>query len=92
MCVTDNTCAVVTTAWQRHLAPQSLQLLLGTGVVTLTGRLNGGQQQLGVTEQSVCALQVSPQFLLHIKVSVTHLRPQTERHTIQMSYYTFRFD
>ncbi len=71
--------AVWMMGWQWHLAAQSLQLLLGTGVVTLSGLFNGGQQQLGITEQGMFAFQIPPQPLLHVKVSVAHLRPERER-------------
>lgn len=56
-----------------YLTVQSLQLLLGSWSLALWGLVHGGHQQLGITEQSMGTLQVTPEALLHVKISVAHL-------------------
>lgn len=60
-----------------HLAVQALELLSAAVGQVLSLVVDGGQKQLGVGQQSVSPLQVSPQLLLHVKVSVTHLKDET---------------
>ena len=51
---------------------QTLDLL--SAAVQIHSRVvDGGQKQLGVGQQGVSPLQVSPQLLLHVEVSVSHL-------------------
>ena len=61
-----------------HLAVQPFDLLLAASGLAVSGAVYGGQQQLGIHQQSVGPLQVSPQPLLHVKVPVTHLPEHTE--------------
>lgn len=53
---------------------QTLDLLPAAVGQVLSLVVHGGEQQLGVCQQGMRPLQVSPQLLLHIKVSVAHLK------------------
>lgn len=48
--------------------------------------VHGGQKELGVGQQGVGPLQVSPQLLLHVKISVAHLEDRTSLLTYQILY------
>lgn len=61
-----------------YLAVQTLYLLSAAVGQVLSVVVDGGEKQLGVGQQGMSPLQVSPQLLLHVKVSVAHLkRPDT---------------
>lgn len=64
-----------------YLAVQALYLLLAAVGQVLPRLVDGGEQQLGVSQQRVSPLQISPELLLHIKVSVADL------HTIHPSAF-----
>lgn len=57
-----------------YLAVQMLYLLSAAVGQVLSLVVDGGEKQLGVSQQGMSPLQVSPQLLLHIKVSVAHLK------------------
>lgn len=59
------------------LAVQTLDLL--PAAVGQVGSLavHGGEEELGVGQQGVGPLQVPPQLLLHVKISVAHLEDGT---------------
>ncbi len=61
-----------------YLAVQALDLLFAAIGQVLSRVVDGGEKQLGVGQQSVSPLQISPQLLLHIKVSVADLQDETQ--------------
>lgn len=58
---------------ERDLAVETLHLLPGAAGQLLPMAVDGGEEELGVGQQGVSPLQVPPQLLLHVKVSVAHL-------------------
>lgn len=64
-----------------NLAVQTFDLL--PAAVGQVGGLavHGGEEELGVGQQGVGPLQVSPQLLLHVKISVAHLEDRTSLRT-----------
>lgn len=56
-----------------YLTVQTLDLLSAAVGQILSRVVDGGEKQLGVGQQGVSPLQVSPQLLLHVEVSVSHL-------------------
>lgn len=67
------------TAWQvsAYLAVQTLDLVFAAVGQVLSRVVDGGEEQLGIGQQGVSPLQVSPQLLLHVEVSVAHLETDT---------------
>lgn len=59
---------------EAYLAVQTLDLLSAAVGQVLSLVVDGGEQQLGICQQGMCPLKVPPQLLLHIKVSVAHLK------------------
>lgn len=68
-----------------YLAVQPLDLLFAPVGLVGTRGVDGGEQQLGVGQQSPSSPQVCPQLLLHIKVSVSHLQD----HSMLVFFYRF---
>lgn len=60
-----------------YLAVQTLDLLSAAVGQVWGLAVHGGEKELGVGQQGMSPLQVSPQLLLHIKVSVAHLEDRT---------------
>lgn len=56
---------------------QTLDLLPAAVGQVWSLAVHGGEKELGVGQQSVGPLQVSPQLLLHVKISVAHLEDRT---------------
>lgn len=59
------------------LAVQALDLLPAAVGQVWGLAVHGGEKQLGIGQQGVGPLQVSPQLLLHVKISVAHLEDRT---------------
>lgn len=53
---------------------ETLHLLPGATGQLLPMAVDGGEEELGVGQQGMSPLQVPPQLLLHVKVSVAHLQ------------------
>lgn len=60
-----------------YLAVQTLYLLSAAIGQVWGLAVHGGEEELGVGQEGVSSLQVSPQLLLHVKVSVAHLEDRT---------------
>lgn len=56
-----------------YLVVEALYLVFGAIRQVLPWAIDGGKKQLGISQQGVSPLQISPQLLLHVEVSVPHL-------------------
>lgn len=62
----------------QYLTVKALYLVFAAVGLVLSRAVDGGEEQLGVGQEGVSPLQVSPQLLLHVEVSVSHLRETRE--------------
>lgn len=58
--------------WE-YLVVQALYLVFGAIRQVLPWAIDGGKKQLSISQQGMSPLQISPQLLLHVEVSVPHL-------------------
>lgn len=74
MSETEQEAAVREMQSRAYLAVQTLQLLPAAVRHVLSPAVNRGEKKLGVGQEGVSPLQVPPQLLLHVKVTVAHLK------------------